>query len=63
MNFELDITLMRVAITVLSFVIFIGICWWAWHPGNRTRFAQAARLPLDDGGDGSGKRESKGEAS
>jgi cytochrome c oxidase cbb3-type subunit IV len=63
MNFELDITLMRIAITVLSFVIFIGICWWAWHPGNRTRFAEAALLPLDDEPAACGMDEPRGEAS
>jgi cytochrome c oxidase cbb3-type subunit 4 len=35
-------------ITVVSFVVFVGIVVWAWS-GRRTRdFGEAARIPLDD---------------
>ena len=33
---------------VASFAVFIGVIWFAVHPGNRQRFDEAARLPLED---------------
>jgi cytochrome c oxidase cbb3-type subunit 4 len=44
----MDINLLREAVTVLSFGSFVGIVVYAVHPGNKERFEQAARLPLDD---------------
>jgi len=35
-------------ITLLTFLVFIGICVWAYRPGNRERFEDDARLPFDD---------------
>jgi len=35
-------------ITVLTFLVFIGICAWAYRPCNRSRFDADARLPFDD---------------
>jgi cytochrome c oxidase cbb3-type subunit 4 len=35
-------------ITLLTFAVFIGICVWAYRPGNRARFDDDARLPFDD---------------
>ncbi len=34
--------------TVIMFIIFIGICVWAWHRSTRARFEEAARLPFAD---------------
>jgi len=34
--------------TVLVFVAFAGICWWALTPSNQERFDEASRLPFDD---------------
>ena len=34
--------------TVVSFVTFIGILWWAFTPANRNSFEQAASLPFAD---------------
>ena len=28
-------------------LLFLGICAWAFWPGNRRRFEAQARLPLD----------------
>jgi cytochrome c oxidase cbb3-type subunit 4 len=40
---------LRTAVTVLSFVAFIGIVGWAWSRRNRAAFDEAAQLPfLDD---------------
>lgn len=34
--------------TVLMFVIFIGICLWAWSSKTKKRFKDAANLPFAD---------------
>ena len=43
----MDITLLRIAATVASFVTFLGIVWWAYAGRNRERFHEAAHLPFD----------------
>jgi cytochrome c oxidase cbb3-type subunit 4 len=48
----MDINLMREAVTVLSFTAFLGIVAYAVYPGNKGRFDEAARLPLEDGEEG-----------
>jgi cytochrome c oxidase cbb3-type subunit 4 len=48
----MDVNLLREASTVVSFAVFVGVIWFAVHPGNRKRFDEAARVPLDDEGDG-----------
>jgi cytochrome c oxidase cbb3-type subunit 4 len=45
---NVDIALLREAVTVLSFASFVAIVAWAVHPGNKERFEEAARLPLDE---------------
>jgi cytochrome c oxidase cbb3-type subunit 4 len=35
-------------VTVVFFLLFIGIVWWAYHRGNRQRFDEAARLPFEE---------------
>ena len=47
----MDVNTLRVAVTVLSFVAFLGIVCWAWSRKNAAAFAEAAQLPLreDDG--------------
>lgn len=47
----MDVNTLRVAVTVLSLVAFIGIVCWAWSRKNAEAFAEAAQLPLmeDDG--------------
>jgi cytochrome c oxidase cbb3-type subunit 4 len=47
----MDINLLREASTVVSFGVFVGIIWFAAHPGNKKRFDEAARLPLEEEGD------------
>ncbi|MDO9450109.1 MAG: cbb3-type cytochrome c oxidase subunit 3 [Rugosibacter sp.] len=44
----MDINDLRSAITVLSFLVFIGIVWWAYSDRRKTDYEEAARLPLDD---------------
>ncbi len=49
----MDINSVRSLVTVVSFLTFIGIVWWAWSKRNVSRFDEAARLPFaedeDDG--------------
>jgi cytochrome c oxidase cbb3-type subunit IV len=44
----MDINDLRSIITVLSFAVFVGICWWALSPNRAAAYAKAARVPLDD---------------
>jgi cytochrome c oxidase cbb3-type subunit IV len=39
---------MRAVVTVVSFIVFIGICVWAWSAKRKSKFDEAARLPLED---------------
>ena len=47
---SLDINLLREAMTVVSFAVFVGIVAFAAHPRNRQRFESAAQLPPDEKG-------------
>jgi len=38
----------RGVITVLTLATFLGICWWAYRPGNKSRFEADAMLPFAD---------------
>jgi len=44
----MDINLLREAMTVVSFLTFIGILRWAMHPANKQRFDAAATDVLKD---------------
>ena len=44
----MDINLLREAVTVASFLAFLGVIGYAVHPGNKERFDEAAKLPLDE---------------
>jgi len=43
----MDINDLRSVVTVLTFVVFVGIVAWAWSRRNQADFDEAARLPLD----------------
>jgi cytochrome c oxidase cbb3-type subunit 4 len=45
---NLDINLLRIGVTVVSFAVFIAILVWAASSRNRERFEQAARIPLEE---------------
>ena len=36
-------------LTLVLFLVFIGIVIWAWSSKRKKQFEEAARLPLDDG--------------
>jgi cytochrome c oxidase cbb3-type subunit 4 len=42
----MDITLLRVAATLASFAMFIGIVAWAFSRRHGQRFDEAANLPF-----------------
>lgn len=37
-----------ITLTVTLFIIFIGIILWAWSPGRKPDFDDAAQLAVDD---------------
>lgn len=39
---------LRSLVTVVAFVAFLGIVWWAWSKRNQARFDEASRLPFQD---------------
>ena len=43
----IDLTILRIAATVACFALFLGIVAWACARRNKTRFEEAARLPLE----------------
>jgi cytochrome c oxidase cbb3-type subunit 4 len=50
----MDINDMRALITLLAFITFLGIVFWAYHHKSRRNFDEAAQLPFaDDGADDS----------
>jgi cytochrome c oxidase cbb3-type subunit 4 len=62
-----DLGLLRGAITLLTLLTFIGICWWAYRPGNRARFEEDGMLafgeeepPSEDESDRSADRSTEG---
>lgn len=44
----MDAGIVGSAVTVLFFVIFVGIVWWAYHRGNKAKFDDAANLPFEE---------------
>ena len=45
----MDVNDLRVVVTVVSMLVFIGIVAWAYSRKNRDSFDEAAQLPFDDG--------------
>jgi cytochrome c oxidase cbb3-type subunit 4 len=43
----MDINTLRSIVTVVTFIVFIGIVAWAWSRKNQSRFEEAARLPFE----------------
>lgn len=44
----MDVNTARSVITVMAFVAFLGIVYWAYASRNRKRFDDAANLPFAD---------------
>ena len=45
---NIDVNDLRIAATVVSLLLFLGICGWAWARRNGARFDDAAQLPFSD---------------
>jgi len=43
---NVDVNDLRVAVTALSFLVFVGIVVWAWSRRNLAGFDEAAQLPF-----------------
>ncbi len=43
---EFDLTTLRSLITLLSFLVFGGIVYWATRKQNQARFDEAANIPF-----------------
>jgi cytochrome c oxidase cbb3-type subunit 4 len=44
----MDINVLRSAVTLCAFVLFVGIVVWAYRPSGRRQFDEAARLPFHE---------------
>jgi cytochrome c oxidase cbb3-type subunit 4 len=44
----MDINDLRSIITVLLFLVFIGIVWWAFSSRRKDTYEAASRIPLED---------------
>jgi cytochrome c oxidase cbb3-type subunit 4 len=44
----MDINDLRAAVTVASFLAFIGVVWWAYGARRKHRFERAARSVLEE---------------
>ena len=42
----MDLNDLRSAVTLLSFVLFIGLMVWTWQRKRRAAFEEAAQLPF-----------------
>lgn len=45
---EETVNMIRAGMTVVMFLAFMGIVWWAYGPARRQRFEEDARIALDD---------------
>ena len=45
----MDVNDFRIVITLISFVVFVGIVYWALNSRQRARFDEAANVPFADG--------------
>ena len=54
---------MRAAMTVIAFLTFLGIIYWAYSGRRKQRFEEAARLPFteDDDSTAAGGKERSGQ--
>jgi cytochrome c oxidase cbb3-type subunit 4 len=44
----MDINTLRISVTVLSFIVFVGILIWVWRNRNTSDFKDAANLPFKE---------------
>lgn len=56
----MDINTLRGLSTILVFIAFMGVCWWAFSPRRKKKFEEAANLPFADEPNSPNKQESEG---
>ena len=44
----MDVNTLRTVLMLICFMVFVCIVVWAWSGSNRSRFHEAARVPIDD---------------
>lgn len=44
----MDAGLLKGLIAIVTMTTFLGICWWAYRPGNRERFEEDAMLAFGE---------------
>jgi cytochrome c oxidase cbb3-type subunit 4 len=44
----MDMNTLRIAVTVVSFIVFVGILIWVWRNRNTSDFKEAAHLPFEE---------------
>lgn len=44
----MDINTLRVLVTLVSFIVFVGILVWVWRHRHTADFEEAALLPFDE---------------
>ena len=44
----MDVNDLRAAVTLLTFLVFIGIVWWAFSTKRKQSFDEVALLPFTD---------------
>jgi len=52
----MDVNDLRIAVTILSLLAFLGVVGWASLARNKTRFDDAARLPFAGAAEDAGDR-------
>ena len=43
----MDLMLLRNVVTVVAFLAFLGIVWWAYAPSRKAKLDKVALLPFD----------------
>jgi cytochrome c oxidase cbb3-type subunit 4 len=43
----MDVNTLRAVVTLVSFMTFMGIVWWAWSRRRTSDFEEAANLPFE----------------
>jgi cytochrome c oxidase cbb3-type subunit 4 len=44
----MDVNTLRITVTVVSLLLFLGIALWTWQRSRKAEFEEAARLPFAD---------------
>ncbi|MFZ1910382.1 MAG: cbb3-type cytochrome c oxidase subunit 3 [Burkholderiales bacterium] len=47
----MDLNDFRSLVTVVTFVFFLGVVWWAYAPSRKGRFERDGMLPFEEDGE------------